>query len=334
MAGMPAPGGCASGAGTVTSTLTGIFPWGRYALSERLSVWGVAGYGEGSLTLKPEEQAAIRTDLDLWMAAAGLRGVLVDGGTDGPTLAAKSDAMIVRTASDAVSGGSGNLAAAEAEVTRLRLGLEGSQPFQLADGATLTPSVEIGVRHDGGDAETGFGVEIGGGLAWSDTRRGISAEFRGRGLLTHEADGFRERGLSGSLAWDPQPASDRGPRASLTQTVGGPASGGMNALLSRDTLTGLAANDNGDDLQRRRLEARFGYGFAAFGDRFTSSPEIAVGLSNVGRDYSLGWRLVRGLEPGGDAGSLELSFEATRRESANDNADQEHAIRFKLSTRF
>ena len=321
-------------AGTVTSTLTGIFPWGRYALSERLSVWGVAGYGEGSLTLKPEEQAAIRTDLDLWMAAAGLRGVLVDGGTDGPTLAAKSDAMIVRTASDAVSGGSGNLAAAEAEVTRLRLGLEGSQPFQVADGATLTPSVEIGVRHDGGDAETGFGVEIGGGLAWSDTRRGISAEFRGRGLLTHEADGFRERGLSGSLAWDPQPASDRGPRASLTQTVGGPASGGMNALLSRDTLTGLAANDNGDDLQRRRLEARFGYGFAAFGDRFTSSPEIAVGLSNAGRDYSLGWRLVRGLEPGGDVGSLELSFEATRRESANDNADQEHAIWFKLSTRF
>ena len=93
-------------AGTVTSTLTGIFPWGRYALSERLSVWGVAGYGEGSLTLKPEEQAAIRTDLDLWMAAAGLRGVLVDGGTDGPTLAAKSDAMIVRTASDAVSAAS------------------------------------------------------------------------------------------------------------------------------------------------------------------------------------------------------------------------------------
>ena len=319
-------------AGTVTSTLTGIYPWGRYALSERLSVWGVAGYGEGSLTLRPEEQAAIRTDLDLWMAAAGLRGVLVDGGTDGPTLAAKSDAMIVRTASDAVSGGSGTLAAAEAEVTRLRVGLEGSQPFQLVDGATLTPSVEIGVRHDGGDAETGFGVDIGGGLAWSDTRWGISAEFRGRGLLTHEADGFRERGLSGSLAWDPQPASDQGPSVSLTQTVGGSASGGMNALLSRDTLTGLAANDNGDDLQRRRLEARFGYGFAAFGDGFTSLPEIAVGLSNTGRDYSLGWRLVRG---GGDgSGSLELSVVTQRRESANDEDAPEHQVGFRVNARF
>ena len=321
-------------AGTMTSTLTGIFPWVRHALGERLSVWGVAGYGEGSLTLEPEEQAKIRTDLDLWMAAAGLRGVLLDGGHDGPTLAVDTDAMIVRTSSDAVSGGSGNLAAAEAGVTRLRLGLEGSQPFRLAEGATLTPSVEIGVRHDGGDAETGFGVDIGGGLAWSDTRRGITAAFRGRALLTHEADGFRERGLSGSLSWDPQPASDRGPRASIAQTLGGSASGGMNALLARDTLTGLAANDNGDNLQQRRLEARFGYGFAAFGDRFTSVPEIAVGLSNAGRDYSLGWRLVRGPEPGGDAGSLELSFEATRRESANDNADQEHAIGFKLRARF
>ena len=183
-----------AGAGTMTSTLTGIFPWVRHALNERLSVWGVAGYGEGSLTLEPEEQAKIRTDLDLWMAAAGLRGVLVDGGHDGPTLAVDTDAMIVRTSSDAVSGGTGNLAAAEAEVTRLRLGLEGSQRFRVGDGATLTPSVEIGVRHDGGDAETGFGVDIGGGLAWSDTRRGITAAFRGRALLTHEADGFRERG--------------------------------------------------------------------------------------------------------------------------------------------
>ena len=320
-------------AGTVTSTLTGIFPWTNHALSERLSVWGVAGYGEGSLTLEPEERPKIRTDLDLWMAAVGLRGVLVDGGQDGPTLAAKTDAMVVRTSSDAVSGGIGNLAAAEAEVTRVRLGLEGSQPFRLADGATLTPSVEIGVRQDGGDAETGFGVDIGGGLAWSDTARGISAEFRGRGLLTHDADGFRERGLSGSLSWDPQPGSDRGPRASLIQTLGGPASGGMNALLSRDTLTGLAANDNGRDLEQRRLEARFGYGFATLGDRFTSVPELAVGLSDAGRDYSLGWRLVRG---GGALcdGALELSVEALRRETANQDIAPEHRVGFRINARF
>ena len=43
---------------------------------ERLWVWGVAGYGDGRLTLEPRAEVgaragAIRTDLDLWMAAAG-----------------------------------------------------------------------------------------------------------------------------------------------------------------------------------------------------------------------------------------------------------------------
>ena len=321
-------------AGNVSSTLTGIFPWANRALGERLSVWGAAGYGAGSLMLEPEGQPKLRTDLDLWMAAAGLRGVLIDGGHDGPTLAATTDATIVRTSSDAVTGRGGNLAAAETEVTRLRLGLQGSQPSRLAEGATLTPSVEIGVRQEGGDAETGFGLDVGGGLAWSDTARGIAAEVRGRGLLTYEADGFRERGLSGALSWDPQPASDRGPRALLTQTLGGPASGGIRALRSRETLAGLAAGDPGsaNDLRRRRLEARFGYGFAAFGGGFTSLPEIALGLSNAGRDYGFGWRLFRGGGPGG--GSLELSVEAERRETANDDIAPEHAVGFRIDARY
>ena len=30
------------------------------------------------------------------------------------------------------------------------------------------------------------------------------------------------------------------------------------------------------------------YGFSAFSDRFTSTPEVGVGLWNGGRDYSLG----------------------------------------------
>ncbi|MDE0333756.1 MAG: hypothetical protein OXI64_02265 [Defluviicoccus sp.] len=328
-----------AGVGATASTLTGVWPWTRYALGERLSLWGAAGYGDGSLTLEPRAEdgtraRANRTDLDLWMASAGLRGVAVDGGDDGLTLAVKTDAMTVRTASDAVTGAGGNLAAAKAQVTRFRLGLEGSRPIRMADGSALTPSVEIGLRHDGGDAETGFGLDIGGGLAWSDTASGIAAEFRGRGLLIHEADGFRERGLSGSLSWDPPPASDRGPSASLTQTLGGHTSGGTIALLSRETLAGVAADDNGNDLSQRRLEARFGYGFPAFGARFTSAPEIALGLSNTGRDYSLGWRLARG---GGSLGhgSLELSVQARRRENGYDrNVPLEHSVAFRAMSRF
>ena len=63
------------------------------------------------------------------MAAAGLRGTVLDGGNDGLTLTAKTDTMIVQTSTNAVSGPiTGSLAAAAAEVTRLRLGLEGALP--------------------------------------------------------------------------------------------------------------------------------------------------------------------------------------------------------------
>ena len=58
--------------------------------------------------------------------------------------------MVVRTASDAASGAGGTLAAAEAEVTRLRFGLEGSRPFRLGGGLVLTPDMEIAVRRHGG----------------------------------------------------------------------------------------------------------------------------------------------------------------------------------------
>ena len=74
-------------------------------------------------------------------------------------------------------------------------------------------------------------------------------------------------------------------------------------------------------------------GGAAASDRFTSLPEIAVGLLSAGRDYSLGWRLIRGGGSDG-SGSLELSVEVQRRESANDVVAPEHGIGFRLTARF
>ena len=218
-------------------------------------------------------------------------------------------------------------------MTRLRLGLEAERPLHLGDGGTLTPSVEIGIRRDGGDAETGFGVDVGGGIAWSLPTHDLQLELQGRGLLTHEAEGFRERGFSGSLAWDPEPSTARGPALTLTQTGGGSASGGADALLARGTLAGLAAQPDlgaGDDgdLQHRRLEARFGYGFPAWGGRFASVPEIGLGLSDTGREYILGWRLT---DEG--PGAFRLSTEARRIETAA-GGPAEHRIGARLSARW
>ena len=320
-----------AGSGKVESTLTGFYPYGRYAVSERLSLWGIAGWGAGTLTLKPEDGARVETDIDMAMAAAGARGVLAeapDGG--GPELAAKSDALLLRISSDAArDGDGGRLAAADADVTRLRLGLEGTwRGVGTEGGGTLTPTLEAGLRHDGGDAETGFGVEAGAGLAWADPASGVNLDLKARGLLTHEADGFRERGVSGSFAWDPAPGSDRGPSLALTQTMGASASDGVDALFRDDALAGLDAN--GDGLDARRFETKLGYGFGAFGDRLTMTPELGFGLSNDSRTYGLGWRL----NPSGGNSSFELRLDATRREAANDDAEPEHGFQLRLNMRW
>ena len=329
--------------GDVRTTLTGVFPWARHRFTERLEAWAAAGFGQGDLEVTPkpttgEDGATLSTDLNLWLAAAGLRGTLLDGGNDGFTLTGKTDVMAVGTSSGAITGENGNLAAAEATVTRLRLGLEAQRPFSFGKAesdarATLTPSVEMGLRLDGGDAETGFGLDLGGGITLSHPARGLQAEVRGRGLLTHAAEGFRDQGFSGSLSWQQQPASDLGAALSLTQTMGGSSSGGADALLSRVNLEGLAANDDGsnNNLKNQRLELQFSYGFLAFGGRFTLTPEVGLSLYDSGRDYRVGWSLARPE----DGEPFALSFGVTRQESAsNDGIALGHGVELNLDTRF
>ena len=217
-------------------------------------------------------------------------------------------------------------------MTRLRVGLEGRWRGIGVGGGSLVPGFEIGVRHDGGDAETGFGADVGAGLAWRDPARGIEAELRARGLLTHEDGGFRERGFSGSLAWDPDPDSERGPKLTLIQTVGASATSGMDALLRPETAAAARRdNDDGDDLGQRRLEAKFGYGFAVFVGRYTGTPEIGVSLSESGRETSLGWRLAGARR--GDL-SFEVRLEGSRLEATNDDRTPEHRFGLRMTARW
>ena len=68
-----------------------------------------------------------------------------------------------------------SLAASEADVSRRRLMIEGSGSFNTG-GGSLTLTLELGLRHDGGDAETGTGLEAGAGLRYA--RDGITVVRR------------------------------------------------------------------------------------------------------------------------------------------------------------
>ena len=318
-------GAVQDGDGKVEATLTAAVPYAALQASERLKLWGALGYGTGEVTLKPDLGGrALTADISWTMAAAGLRGDVIAPPKEGsgPTLAVTSDALWARTGSDKTH----ELAASDSDVTRLRLGLEGGYRIATEGGGHLTPKLEIGARQDGGDAETGFGVELGGGLAWVDPGLGLSLDLSGRTLIAHGNDDLEDRGFAASFAFDPDPATKRGPSLTLTQDWGGQAKGGLDALFTPRTLD--RRGGSGETAARWRAEAA--YGFPAFSGRFTGSPHMGLGLATGARDYSVGWRLT----PAANANAPDISFgvKATRRE--NDWTEPEHSVGFEAIARW
>ena len=218
--------GDGGGSGELESSLTAVHPYARYQMTDRLSAWGVLGYGTGELMLATED-AKWRTDTAMRMAAGGLRGVFLRG-EGGLELAAKMDARLTHIASDAASGPGGRLGVAAGGTNRLRLVLEGSRAFRFGEVRMLTPTLEVGVRRDGGDAETGTGIDLGGTLRYADAALGLTAEASGRYLVAHEDDAYREWGASASVRIDPG-ADRRGLTLSVAPSWGAAATGGGRA---------------------------------------------------------------------------------------------------------
>ena len=320
--------GTAYGAGRsyeMASSVTTMLPYARFALTERISAWGLAGSGAGRLTLDLDGGASERygADLTMTLAALGVRGDLLrPAEAGGFALALKADAFWVRTESEAVSTpGVGNLAAARADASRLRAVVDGSRTFSLAGGRTMTPSLEFGLRHDGGDAETGTGLELGAGVGYADPSRGLDFALRVHGLAAHAEDGYSDWGVSGQLRLVPG-GSGRGLSASLTPSFGAQPSG-SERLWTQPDASALAAND--DAAPSGRLDMELGYGLAAFGGGFTGTPHVGLGLSDTAREVRMGWRL----SPAG-AGGFELHLDAARRDGEDDDTP-EHRVGFGIS---
>ena len=323
--------GTAHGAGekyALGSTVTTMLPYVRFALTERVSAWTLAGTGSGGLTLDVDDHAGqrYRTDLSMTLAAAGMRGdLLTPTEAGGFALAVKADAFWVRTESDAVrTPGVGSLTAARADATRVRAVLDGSRTFALAGGRTLAPSLELGLRHDGGDAGTGTGMELGAGFGFTDPSRGLDMALRVYGLAAHAEDRHREWGVSGSLKLVPG-AAGRGLSMSLTPSYGVDR-GDAQRLWTLPDAHALAANDEAAT-PSSRLDTELGYGLSVFGGGFTGTPNVGFGLSETARDWRLGWRLTPA--GSGDTG-FEVSLDATRRETANDDAEHGVMVRSRL----
>ncbi len=160
----------------------------------------------------------------------------------------------------------------------MRAAFRGLRGFILGGGRlSLTPSVEVGLRRDGGDAETCAGMDVGGGLAFSDTVTELSLDVRVRTLLVHQAEGFTDRGMSLSLGWDPTPVEPAGADGEGRPVVGrfGARRGRGVVGATRWPTAWARSRCTGPCGQ---LNAEVGYGLPV-GARFVGTPRVGLATS-------------------------------------------------------
>ncbi len=165
--------------GEISSALTGFYPYMSYT-HMAWDVWLSVGLGHGNA-----EMSELKGNLTSRFGVMGLRAALASG--NATRLSYHGDILVTDTEIN-----DHNISS---EMYRIRAGLEVTT--RITD--RIRPYVEANVRQDGGSAETGTGLELGGGVRFAHPAVRIRGEMHTQGLIMHTADGFSEWGISGAL---------------------------------------------------------------------------------------------------------------------------------------
>ena len=266
--------------GTATQTmdmsLTTVLPYVSYQPSDNTTIWGVAGMGSGELDTTVVGAENDMSDLSANIAMVGLKQHLTSAGRLQIDL--RGDVAMANIETDEGSNAADGLLA---EVNRLRLGVEGSFTSDTGQGGTVTPFGQVNLRSDGGDGDTGTGVEISGGVRMSSSA--FTLEARGRTLVMHSADDYSENGFSLMATLNPS-QSATGVSVSLAPRWGADAQGmnvlwsdSSNPLQGYDQLVGIY------DQSTMSLETQVGYGMLVANERMLLTPFVDVDVSDASR---------------------------------------------------
>ena len=267
--------------GTLETTLNSVYPYVHWTGPGCcVEVWAVGGFGTGEA-----EVSEMTSDLSMSLGMVGLRAQLVGGASGGLDLDLIGDAGITKLSTS--ESGSASLSDLEASVQRARVGLEASRTSDMGNGMLVTPFAQVAGRYDGGDGQTGNGLEVAGGLRIAGGRAGLEA--RGRLLAMHTGEEVKEHGVSvvayvrpmgtagqglsmtvaprlgadtqmSNNLWREEPMSD----VRLTSRSGAAVKaeigyGLVHPMMSSLLVTPFGTMDMaGNDQRRMRLGARFG----------------------------------------------------------------------------
>ena len=209
--------------GTFETDLLSVHPYASWTPVFGLGFWATGGLGWGGVGIDDslDERRTSTTRLLTGALGGSSRLLSVDGLIPGgaTALRLKGEGFVTQ----ALAEENGPIVAQDVGVQRVRLALEGSHEQRGLWGSILTPALEVGLRHDGGDAAQGAGLELGGELRYVQPELGLTVEGRGRVLTTHRA-ATEEWGVGGKIQLE-LGADRQGLSLSLAPSLGVAASG-------------------------------------------------------------------------------------------------------------
>ena len=307
----------AAAAGGHVSRLTSLNPYVGWTAPGGVGLWSTFGIGWGEVEIEGTTAGPVSSDMTQRSLSVGANGTVLERADVGAgtmtRVRLKGQGTLARLEIDS----SGSMAGLRADTRQVRLMVNGSHERRLASG-TFVPSVEMGLRHDGGDGTTGTGFEAGGGLRYEDPTWGLVVEGRARVFFI---GGAREEwGLGGRVQLDPDPRG-HGLSFSLSPHWGETAAG-VGRLWEQGVVgSAIAGSTPGEP----RVGARIGYGIGALGGRGVLTPY--AGLERSGEALRL-----RGGAHLKVARSLEIELDAERREPRD--AMSEHAVMLRSRLHF
>ena len=280
--------------GTYTPRMLSLHPYVGFSPG-RLGVWLTAGLGRGGIEIDDEQGTVGQqsSDTSLRTASVGASGDLL---ASGPTqLRIKAAATVAQVE---VEGG-GRIAEQTVSANRLRLALKGSHAYEAGMDGQVTPELEVALRQDGGDGQTGAGVEVGGGLRYEGG--GFTLEAMARSLVSDGDDEVEYKEWGAHLLLQRSAGtSGRGLSLRVMPTYGTQA----NSLTLWERSVAEIA-DRGAVNAQGQLRAEVGYGLAAPGGRGVYT--VYSGMTQAPERIQL--RLGTRLEVDS---SMSVSLESTR----------------------
>ena len=287
-------------AGTMRSSLTSVNPYLGISLTDRVRFWGMFGTGVGEMQVDGDWNTS---DLGMRAGVLGMRGVILEP-TDpsGLRLAVETDAFVTRV--DSTDDLRPRLIAADASRARVRL--EAARRSGFSGGGALTPRVEVAARYDGGDAETGAGLEMASGVAFEHPGWRLMADWSGRMLILHQDAEYREWGMSGVIQIQPS-LTGEGLQGSVRTGYGAQANGTgqLFSPLGNVFDTPLQAPIG------RHWDSEMGYGFFVSRDALLVPYAGVASRSKEFPSFRFGFRM--------DVGTaLNLDLELNRRQATDE----------------